>query len=141
MFPPFPGCPGSIPGVPVLPGVSLSSVLVVGSGDVGVAVGSHGDGPGAGVDLMMVTAASEGQILYGSLATCGPRVDVVCFGPTGGPITAGEHAPAIPHGQRGPDVRWDGSGGPPDIQRLGIRTHDQALHCRVTQFLQHRGPG
>ena len=75
-------------------GVAAGSLLGVDPGgwnDFGVAVFAHAHGPVALVDQGVVEPAHDGSVVHAGGSPVDPELDVVDFGPAGGPV-AGESA-------------------------------------------------
>ena len=76
-------------------GVAGTSLLSSGCGEVGFALVVDGDAPAFEVDDLVVVGAQEDEVDQGGDAAVGPVLDVVGFGPFGGPITLGERAALV----------------------------------------------
>jgi hypothetical protein len=111
-------------------------------GGAEAAVGAAGELPAALVDRPVMRSAQQGQVGQVGRATLDPVHQVVAFAPGQGPITVGEDAAAVAHGQGGPLGAGDDPAGPPDLQGLAggaAQDRGQQDHGRLQPLLEpHR---
>ena len=79
----------------------------------------------------MMGPAQQGQVVQVGRAAVQPVPQVMGFAPGQGPVTVGEHAAAVPHGQSRALGGGDDPAGPADVQGLaGGAAQDQGQQGR-----------
>ena len=116
-------------------------VSVAGWDDFGDAVVAHAHVPafmlGGAIrvrvrfDESVVGGADEGGVVETGGSALLPGCDVVGVAVAWFPITPGEHTPPVPDGDGLPHVTAEQSGGPTQVEELGVRPHDGGEDVRV----------
>jgi len=81
----------------------------------------------------VVPAAQQDQVGKVGGAAVDPVFEMVSFGPGGGPVAAGVHAPGVAHDQGAAQRGADGAGAPADVEDLGLAVGDDAADAGVAR--------
>ena len=95
--------------------------------------GFHLQGPGAGVDVVVVSAADEGEVVEVGGAALGPVPQVVGVAPGCGGGAAGDDAGAVAGDQCAALGRGDGADGVAEVEDLAVAADQGGLDDGVAE--------